>query len=424
MFEKWSETDVFCTFLLQNVRFATAACNFCASDVRKAVSEWGLLCIFTSKCAFRHSGVQFFDIRTSKSAPDTSCFVHFHFQLCVSPKRRAIFRHQNFKKSSGHVMFCTFSLPNMLLATAACNFSTSELQKVLRTHHVLYILTSQCAFRHSGVQFLISLLRTYLRTRRFNRPTFRLTRHTNHSKNTAFRDFSNIWRGCIFFLLTFALLHLLSADLTTLLCFSTVHIVGSFYLNFLRTYKMAQRTQVKQKNHQTLTRSESKELNLAWVSCIVQTCQPCSTKALTCESKSMGNAKLCKVTSVAPPVTSISATGAVPAKARIPPRGPSSSRSHRLPSACGVAAGSAWSASANNSRYGKHGQIPYGFWIQIGHFPQPSQAFLFFPGCGKMLAPAALAPKEPNHATKNGPGLVKGLLQPPNARVDFRIRHD
>ena len=206
MFEKWSETDVFCTFLLQNVRFATAACNFCASDVRKVVSEWGLVCIFTSKCAFRHSGVQFFDIRTSKSAPDTSCFVHFHFQLCVSPKRRAIFRHQNFKKSSRHVMFCTFSLPNMLLATAACNFSTSELQKVLRTHHVLYILTSKCAFRHSGVQFLISLLRTYLRTRRFNRPTFRLTRHTNHSKNTAFRDFSNIWRGCIFFLLTFALL--------------------------------------------------------------------------------------------------------------------------------------------------------------------------------------------------------------------------
>ena len=73
----------------------------------------------------------------------------------------------------------------------------------------------------------MSPLSTYLRTRGFNRPTFRLTRHTNHWKNTAFRDFSNIWRGCIFFLLTFAQLHLLSADLTTLLCFSTVHIVGS-----------------------------------------------------------------------------------------------------------------------------------------------------------------------------------------------------
>ena len=122
------------------------------------------------------------------------------------------------------------------LATVACIFSTSELQKVVRSWCVLYILTCKCVFRHSGVQFLTSPLSTDLRTRRFNRPTFRLTRHTNHWKNIAFRDFSNIWRGCIFFLLTFALLHLLSADLTTLLCFSTVHIVGSFYLNFLRLY--------------------------------------------------------------------------------------------------------------------------------------------------------------------------------------------
>ena len=154
--------------------------------------------------------------------------------MCVSPQRRAIFRHLNLQKCSEHVMFCTFSLQNARFATAACNFSTSELTKVLRTRHVLYIFTSKCAFRHRGVQFLISPLSSYLGTRRFNRPTFGLTRHTNHWKNTAFRDFSNIWRGCIFFLLTFALLHLLSADLTTLLCFSTVHIVGSFYLNFLR----------------------------------------------------------------------------------------------------------------------------------------------------------------------------------------------
>ena len=155
--------------------------------------------------------------------------------MCFSPQRRAFFRHQNLQKWSKHVMFCTFWLQNVLFATAACIFSTSELPKVLSECGVLYILTSECAFRHSGVQFLISPLSSYLRTRRFNRPTFGLTRHTNHWKNTAFRDFSNIWRGCIFFLLTFALLHLLSADLTTLLCFSTVHIVGSFYLNFLRT---------------------------------------------------------------------------------------------------------------------------------------------------------------------------------------------
>ena len=116
----------------------------------------------------------------------------------------------------------------MLLATAACNFSTAELQKVLRAWGVLYIFTSKWAFRHSGVQFLMSSRSTDLRTRRFNRPAFRLTRHTNHWKNTAFRDVSNICRGCIFFLLTFALVHLLPSDLTAcLICFSTLHIVGS-----------------------------------------------------------------------------------------------------------------------------------------------------------------------------------------------------
>ena len=162
--------------------------------------------------------------------------------MCFSPQRRAIFRHRNFKKRSEPAVFCAFSLENVLLATAACNFSTSELQKVLRTPQFFSILTWKCASRHSGVQFLISPLTTWLRTRRFNEPTFRLTRHTNHWKNTAFRDFSNIWRGWIFFLLTFALLHLLSSDSTSssdftffwlyfiyllFICFSTLHIVGS-----------------------------------------------------------------------------------------------------------------------------------------------------------------------------------------------------
>ena len=159
----------------------------------------------------------FFNIRTYKSGPNTSCFVHFHFWTCLSPQARAFFQHQNLQKWSKHVMFCTFSLPNVPFATAACIFSTSERRKVVGAPHVLCIFTSECVFRHSGVQFFLCLLSTYLRTRRFNRPTFRLTWHTNHWKNTAFRDFSNISRRCIFFLLTFWLLHLLSTDLTTLL---------------------------------------------------------------------------------------------------------------------------------------------------------------------------------------------------------------
>ena len=137
--------------------------------------------------------------------------------MCFSPQPRTIFQHQNGPKWSKHVMFCTFWLANVLRATAACHFWTSEIPKSVRDCGVLRILTCKCAFRHSGVQFLSSPLTTWLRTRRFNRPTFRLTWHTNHWKNTAFRDFSNISRACIFFLLTFWLLHLLSTDLTTLL---------------------------------------------------------------------------------------------------------------------------------------------------------------------------------------------------------------
>ena len=134
-------------------------------------------------------------------------------------------------------MFCTFSLRNVLRATTACTFSTSQLPKVVRTWCVLYILTwkcasrhngvhffdistskvvrqwcvfvhltSKCASRHNGVQFFISHLASWLRTRRFSEPTFRPSGATNHWKNTVFRDFPTFSRICIFFLLTLSLL--------------------------------------------------------------------------------------------------------------------------------------------------------------------------------------------------------------------------
>ena len=132
---------------------ATAACNFSTSQLQKVLRTPQFFSIFTSKCASRYSGVQFFNISTSKSGPRMSCFVHFHLKMCFSPQRRAIFQHLNFKKWSENVVFCTLSLENVLLATAACNFSTSQLQKVVRACSVLYIFTSKCASRHSGVQF-------------------------------------------------------------------------------------------------------------------------------------------------------------------------------------------------------------------------------------------------------------------------------
>ena len=139
---------------------ATAAYNFSTSQLQKVLRDRQFFNILTWKCASRHSGVQFFDIATSKSAPELTCFVHFHLKMCFSPQRRAIFQHLNFKKRSETDMFCTFSLENVLLATAACNFSTSQLQKVLRTPQFFSMFTSKRPSRHSGVQFLISPLTT------------------------------------------------------------------------------------------------------------------------------------------------------------------------------------------------------------------------------------------------------------------------
>ena len=96
--------------------------NFSTSEPQKVLRTPHVLYIFTCKCAFRHSGVHFFNIRTYKSGPNTSCFVHFHFRMCVSPQRRAFFRHLNFKKCSEALNFLAFSLRNLRFAAAACNF--------------------------------------------------------------------------------------------------------------------------------------------------------------------------------------------------------------------------------------------------------------------------------------------------------------
>ena len=104
------------------MRFETAACIFSTSELQKVLPDPQFFNILTSKCAFHHIGVQFFDIWTSKSATRPSVFKHFHFKMCFSPQRRAIFRHLNFKKCFGADVFCTFWLPNVLFATAACNF--------------------------------------------------------------------------------------------------------------------------------------------------------------------------------------------------------------------------------------------------------------------------------------------------------------
>ena len=101
------------------------------------------------RAPFRH----FFHIGTSKSGPRPSVFYTFDLEMCFAPQRRALFRHRNFQKSSDTEVFSTCSLRNVLRATTASTFSTSQPPKVVRTPGVLYILTSKCASRHNGVHF-------------------------------------------------------------------------------------------------------------------------------------------------------------------------------------------------------------------------------------------------------------------------------
>ena len=214
----------------------------------------GVLYIFTSKCASRHNGVHFFDIRTSKSAPRPSVFNTFDFEMCFAPQRRALFRHLNFQKCSETHVFCTFSLRNELRATTPCTFSSSQLRKPLRDPQFLTHFTSKCASRDNGVHFFdISTSKSAPRPKcfvhfhfeigfapqrsatfhlsffqmsphpRFSEPTFRPSGATKPRKNTVFRDFPTFSRTCIFFLLIFSLLALLPAD-----CFFISPYCGKF----------------------------------------------------------------------------------------------------------------------------------------------------------------------------------------------------
>ena len=167
--------------------------------------------------------------------------------MCFAQQRRALFEDLNFQKCSEAGVSRTSWLGFVLRATTACTFWTSQLPKVLRSWCALYILTWTCASRHNGVQrpkvlrswcalyilalkcalrhnslqFFISHLATWLRTRRFREPTFGPSGATNHWKNTVFCDF--------FYLV--AHLHL-SSDSFSSLIFSCLLFSDSSHLCF------------------------------------------------------------------------------------------------------------------------------------------------------------------------------------------------
>ena len=139
---------------------------------------------------------------TSKSAPYPTVFCTFDFEMCFAPQRRALFRHLNFQKCSEPLSFIHFWLRNVLCATTACTFSTSQCPKVCFVHFAFEMLFAP----QRRAIFHLSSARG-IRTRRSSGPTFRPSGATNR-KNTMFRDFPTFSRTWIFFLLLFSSLTL------------------------------------------------------------------------------------------------------------------------------------------------------------------------------------------------------------------------
>ena len=193
-------------------------CHTCART-------WCGFDISTSKCAAPQR-VRCLNSSTAKSAPDLHCFVHFDFGMCFALKSSALFQQLNFQKCSDNEVILTFWLRHARRARAVCSFATSS------GHEVSSTLTSKCASRHSGGQFLIShgSAPAALASLLFDPPEPQHIRKT--WANAAFRRFSTFSHTLIFFLLALSLSRLPFPTTVA----ASLHMSEVWLLNFLRKY--------------------------------------------------------------------------------------------------------------------------------------------------------------------------------------------
>ena len=272
-FKNCSETLSFLTFWLLNMLLATAARKFCTWELERCSDTVSFLASWLQAALLARAAYNFSTSQSTKRVSDLTFFVHFHFKnvllattacnfstsvlqkvlrhrlffnifTCKCTSRRAILRHLNFKKWSEADVFCTFSLENVLLATTACNCSTSVLQKVLRHRLFFNIFTCKCTSRRAILRHLnfknwseadvfctFSLEHVFLATAACN---FWFLLWPLDSALPAFNG------GCIFFFL--ALCYCIFCLLTWLLYFafqlSILSEVG--LLNFLRIWQIVE----------------------------------------------------------------------------------------------------------------------------------------------------------------------------------------
>jgi len=144
--------------------------------------------------------------------------------MSFSPQRRALFRHLKCQKWS----FCTFWLGNVLRATTACTFSTSQLLKkwsdvgVLCTFWLGNVLRATTACNFSSLIWPHGSAPAALASLPFDPPEPRII------GKTVFRGVCTFSRTCIFCFLT------LSSLILFLLFFSSLTLpTSAFHLSIL-----------------------------------------------------------------------------------------------------------------------------------------------------------------------------------------------
>ena len=214
----------------------------------------------TTACTFSTS-------QLPKIGPNLACFVHFDFEMCFAPQRRALCRHLSFQKWSEHVRTCCV----LYILTSKCASRIFAPQRRALFRHLNFQKWSEpgvlCAFwlrnvlasRHSSVHFFdISTFQNWsepgLLCAFWLRNVLRATTACNFSsliwpagstpaalarllfdppepqtigKTQCFATLLPFSRTWIFFLLTLSLSSSLLFSDSSHLCFSSVHIVGN-----------------------------------------------------------------------------------------------------------------------------------------------------------------------------------------------------
>ena len=72
-------------------------------------SDNGVFCAFwLGNVLHATTACTFWTSQLPKSGPTMVCFVHVDFEMCFAPQRHALFRHLNFQKWADTEVFCTF----------------------------------------------------------------------------------------------------------------------------------------------------------------------------------------------------------------------------------------------------------------------------------------------------------------------------